>query len=141
AVLRQRRSNAQEGIEVQVGHRAVRGVGGAIAAVEKLPVAPPDGRALPPAESYSRLAHLAALLADVLAPRVAHAGKESVEIGVALVAPMKLHRPAQHHATFAQQLRFLLQRKEDVQRRGSARALERPGGKSPATLLVRGEKA
>src|SRR5688572_17816287 len=72
-VVRQRGADPQEEIEAQIRARAVLGVRAAVAAVEKLPVAPLDRISLPPRKRNAGFPHLAALLPDVLATRVRQA--------------------------------------------------------------------
>src|SRR5258708_28328994 len=94
----------------------MRRVGAAIATVEELPVAPLDRRAFQPAQADTGLGYAAALLADVLAPRVRQAREEIVEVGVAVVAPMHLHRAAHQETVFLQHPRLLVARDEHEQR-------------------------
>src|SRR5438067_11445100 len=103
----------------------MRGVGAAVAAVEEFPVRALDGGAFEPAKSDACLAHAAALLADVLAPRVRQPAKEILEVGVALVLPVELHRAAHEEPFAGEEGGVLVACEEDVQRRGLARELER----------------
>jgi hypothetical protein len=124
-VAGQRGADAQEEVQAEIGARAMLGVGPAVAAVEELPVPPFDRVSFQPREGNAGFAHAVTLLADLLAPLAGHAAQKGVEVRVARVAPVKLHRAAQQHAALHQRRNLFLARKEDVQRRGVPRELER----------------
>ena len=141
--VRHARSQSPEERAVEVGRRAVRVVGPAVAVGEEIPVG--LARLAPghAAQRDARLAHATALLADLLALVVGKLREEILEAAVARVSPVELHAQALEQPLVPKGLRVRLGREEHVQRRGAGllREGEQRAGEFGARSVVGGEQA
>src|SRR5215510_9831238 len=124
-MLRQRFTEARKELEVQVRRRHMRAVSEVVAAGEETPVLARDLMRQLPAERHASVANFPSLLLDLLALVVSERGKEIVEAPEITVAPVELHRAAQHHPAALELARLGFRREEDVEGRDFAREAER----------------
>jgi hypothetical protein len=66
------------------------------------------------ADGDAGIAYLAPLLADFLALALRQCSQKSIEIGIALVLPVKLHAVANQPAGLLQQRQFFCRRKQHM---------------------------
>ena len=100
-VVRHRRRHAGEEVARQVGRGMVGAVGEGVAAIEEVPVALADVRALVRREADPRVVHAPPFLLDLFALVSMQARQKLSEVGirrVVAIGPMKLDRAAQQPA-------------------------------------------
>ena len=114
----------------------VRPVGVAVTPVEELPVLALDLGAAQPLKTNACVMHLAPFLFEVLPLLVGEARQEVVEVDVAIVLPVELHRASKEHAARMHELRFLLLGKEHMKRRHALGHVKRLADEQRAIGIV-----
>ena len=111
--------------QIEVGRVVVQAIGVGIAAVEKFHVLGLQRVCSEASHHHAGFAHLAPLLADLLALVMRHGAEKLLEVLPVMIAPVKLHPASKHQPALLQRLRFFGFGKQHMQRGEAAGQFQR----------------